>query len=110
MISSSVTNFFRWSISFCQPFVADAHAGGLSQSFALPFATAANRPGQDAGPFGPQLVGQVTDRARRRNLDVERNDAHPTPKRGVGAADPGPVVGDQPQLELGGETRRNFAA
>jgi hypothetical protein len=65
------------------------------------FATAANRPSQDAGQFGPQLVGQVTIAFGGRNLDGEGNDAHPTPEGGVGAADPRPVVGDEPQLELG---------
>lgn len=77
------------------------HGGGLAQSLALPFATAANRPSQDAGQFGPQLVGQVTIAFGGRNLDGEENDADPPPEGGVGAADRGRSLATNQSLNSG---------
>ena len=83
-----------------------AHDFGLSQAVGLPLEAATNRPGQDAGQFGPEFLCQLRVALAGGNRSVEGDDSHATPECIVGTTDPRPVVRDQPQLKLGVERER----
>src|ERR1035437_8222219 len=65
----------------------------LSKAFTVPFQTTANRPFQDARPFGLELIGQVAVAFVERYLDLKGNDTNTTPECIVSFADARTIIG-----------------
>src|SRR5829696_4862844 len=66
----------------------------------LPFEAAFDHPGEDAGEFVSEFVGQLGVRFGSVEALRKRDQADPVPNGIVGALDYGLVVGREPQLEL----------